>query len=153
MKLMPYVISKEDAIFKEILANFMMLSQTEKGLNVVKSLIASLKNLQAQVLIVTAIKERAQSYIENLYSNYAFQMIVKQWPIAVTQPLFLHMFSKVQYYSLQQCSPEEFKLRYMNELIDSKDLSSMCLTSNDGESFRKLCSSEDDQYCKLRLQN
>ena len=152
---MPYVTNKEDPIFKEILANFIMLSQTEKGLNVVKSLIASLKNMQAQVLIVTAIKERAQSYIENLYSNYAFQMIIKQWPFTVTQPLFSQILSKVQYYSLQQCAsnvveaivynaPEEYRLRYICELIESKDLSSMMLTSHDGKSIWKLCSSEDD---------
>ncbi len=152
---MPYVTGKEDPIFKEILANFIMLSQTEKGLNVVKALIASLKNSHAQVLIVTAIKERAQSYIENLYSNYAFQMIVKQWPYTVTQPLFLHISSKVQYYSIQQCSsnvveaiiynaPEEYKLRYISELIDAKDLSSTLVISYDGQSIRELCSPEDD---------
>jgi hypothetical protein len=161
---MQYASSKEDPIFKEVLANFIMLSQTEKGLGVIKSLITSLKSVQAQALIVSAIKDRAQSYIENLYSNYAFQMIIKQWPFTVTQPLFEQLLGKVQYYSLQQCSsnvvealvlnaPEDYKLRYLNELIESPDLSSMTVTSNDDKPIRKLCSSEDDCYCKFRLQN
>ncbi len=141
---MPYITNSEDPIFKEILDNFVMLSQSEKGLNVIKSLIITLKNSHAQALIVAIIKERAQTYIENLFSNYAFQMIIKQWPFIVTQPLFLQIFSNVQIYSLQQCSSnvveavicyasEEYRLRYINELIESKDLSGMALTSCDGK--------------------
>ena len=143
MKLMAYISDHADPFFEQILANFVMLSQTEKGLNVIKALIASLNDIRAQSLIVEAIVDRAQSFIENQYSNYAFQMIIKKWPFIITEPLFSLILNKLPYYSLQRCSsnvveaiiynaPIECKLKYISELIESKDLTSMNVISNDG---------------------
>jgi hypothetical protein len=144
MKLAQYIVHYEDPIFQEILPNFIMLSQTEKGLNVIKSLIYELKDSQSQSMIVAIIQEKAQSYIENLYSNYAFQLIVKQWPYIVTQPLFTLIFNQVQFYSMQQCSsnvveavlynaPEEYRCKYMDEMILSRDICCTILISYHGE--------------------
>ena len=144
MKLAHYIGHFEDPIFQEILPNFIMLSQTEKGLNVIKSLICELKDAQSQSIIVAIIQEKAQSYIENLYSNYAFQLIIKHWPYIVTLPLFSLIMNRVQFYSMQQCSsnvveavlynaPEEYRCKYMDEIILSRDICCTLLISHNGE--------------------
>ena len=159
MKLAQYIAHFDDPLFQEILPNFVMLSQTEKGLNVVKSLIYELKDSQSQSVIISKIVEKAQSYIENLYSNYAFQLIVKHWPFMVTQPLFYLIFNKVQLYSLQQCSsnvveavlynaPEDYRCKYMDEVIECRDICCIVVTSYNGEQIWDLCNPEDAEFSK-----
>lgn len=154
MKMVQYITDISDPIFNEVMANFVMLSQTEKGLNVVKELIALLSDSKAQLQIVDMIVKNAQSYIENQYSNYATQLIVKKWSVEVTRPLFLSIIGKVRYYSMQKCSsnvveaflynaPEEFKVRYIDELAHSKNLTGTRVISDDGECVRLFCSSEN----------
>ena len=125
--------------FKEIFSKFIMLSQSEKGLNVIKTFITELKDEFAQSIIIDLIKQDPLGYIEHAYSNYAFQNIIKQWPLVVTQQLFSLIVHHIQRLSLMQSSsnvievmlhysPIEYKSIYISEITASPDISSTHLT-------------------------
>lgn len=136
MKLMHFIKNEQDPFYQEIHFNFIILSQTEKGLNVIKSFISELKDGYAQSKIVDTIKSTPISYIEDPYSNYAFQNIIKQWPLVITQPLFPLVLGHILQLSIQQCSsnvveamlfhaPLEFRSKYIREITLIADISSM----------------------------
>ena len=136
MKLMRFIKNEDDPFYQEIKNNFILLSQTEKGLNVIKAFISELKDAKGQAKIVDIIKTNSISYIEDPYSNYAFQNIIKQWPLVITQPLFPLLCNNIMRFSVQQCSsnvvetllynaPIEFRKNYIQEIIHLGDISSM----------------------------
>lgn len=136
MKLMRFVQGEDDPFFQEIYYNFIMLSQTEKGLNVIKSFIQELKDKQAQTKIISLITANSIGYIEDPYSNYAFQNIMKQWPQAVTQSLCPLILTHILQLSVQQCSsnvvetmlfnsPPDYRTKYIQEVLSKNDISSM----------------------------
>ena len=134
---MCFVKDYKDEIFEEILPHFVYLSQTEKGLNVAKKLVSSLKCKTAQGLIVAKVKN-AVGFIEDFYSNYVIQLIIQSWSIDVVQELFHIINGKIQEYSLQKSSsnvietmiyysPEDIRRKYFEEIaslpnIDSTDI-------------------------------
>ena len=135
MKLMRFIKNGQDSFYQEILYNFITLSQTEKGLNVIKSFIQELKDEQCQLKVIDIIKSNPINYIENPYSNYAFQNIIKQWPLVITNSLFPLILTHILQLSVQQCSsnvietmllnsPLEYRAKYINEVTSQKDVSS-----------------------------
>ena len=137
-KVMCFVKDYKDDIFEEILPHFIYLSQTEKGLNVAKKLVVSLKCKTAQGLIVTKVKT-AVSFIDDFYSNYVIQLIIQSWPIEVVQELFYLICGKIREYSLQKSSsnvvetmisysPDHIRQKYFEEIASLPNLESTLFT-------------------------
>lgn len=130
IKLMSFIEDERDIIFKEILHDFINLSQTEKGLNVIKKFIVELKSIHAQYLVIAQIMQNPIQYIEHYYSNYAYQLIIKHWSRECIRPLFECVVGCVCYLSNQKCSsnvietlmtnaPVELLPIYIKEITDS----------------------------------
>ena len=130
IKLMSFIESEKDTLFIEILRDFIKLSQTERGLNVIKVFIVGVKSVGAQCLVIEKIMENPIQYIEHYYSNYAFQLIIKNWSLSSTKALFETVFGRFSYLSNQKCSsnaietlmlnaPVDILSRYIKEVIDS----------------------------------
>jgi len=101
---MHYITDEKDSIFQIILKYFIQLSQTEKGLNVIKEFVVCLKSTTAQHLIAKKVIEIDIPYIEHGYSNYAFQLMISKWPCDVTAPLFAMIKGNVARLCNQKCS-------------------------------------------------
>lgn len=164
MKLMRFITNDEDTFYQEIKNNFILLSQTEKGLNVIKSFITELKDFKGQAQIISIIMENSLSYIEDPYSNYAFQNIIKQWPLVITQPLFPLIYNNIMRLSVQQCSsnvveallynaPLEVRKNYIREIISISDISSMMINRFGNFVLQKVISiaSPDEKQQVLRI--
>lgn len=132
-KVMYLVKDHKDQIFEEIIPHVIFLSKTEKGLNVVKKLVSSLKCKIAQSIIISKIKEDATDYIENFYSNYVIQLIVQCWPMEVIRDLFPLICGKIKELSIQKSSsnvietmicysPPEMRRKYFAEIASLPDL-------------------------------
>lgn len=140
-KLMAYLTNENDSFFKEMLPNFVKLSKTEKGLNVIKKFIAFLKCEPAQMLVVKVIEHSYVDFIEDTYCNYATQIIIKTWPANVTAPMFPLILGKIERFSIQRASsnvveimmvhsPMDIKKAYFREIAQIKKLHSKLLTRN-----------------------
>jgi hypothetical protein len=136
MKLVNYIEDERDQIFVEIFNNFVSLSQNVNGVNVIKSMITVLKGSQSQKLIIDKILEGHIKFMEDKYSNYAFQHIIANWDFSVTKPLFEAVKTNVSYLSAQKCAsnsiesvflraPIEFLDAYIREI--KADVISTCL--------------------------
>ena len=130
--MMHLIKDHNDPIYNEIFSQFIFLSKTEKGLNVVKKLINELKDLVGQQAIIKLVLENASEYIEDFYCNYVIQLIVQCWPIEVIRPVFLLISDKIRQYSLQKsssnvvetmisCAPMDIKSKYFKEIAEMND--------------------------------
>jgi hypothetical protein len=144
---------EDDGIFKEILLNFSALSKTEKGLNVIKKFISFLSCEAAQRQVVKEIGKWYIDFIENPYSNYATQIIIKGWSASVTAPLFPLILGKIERFSTQRVasnvvevmlehSPIPIRREYFKEIASIKPLHSNSINRNHSEHIWKLCHSE-----------
>jgi hypothetical protein len=129
----------KDQIFEEVIPHVIFLSKTEKGLNLVKKLVSSLKCKVAQSMIISKIKEDSTDYIENFYSNYVIQLILQCWPMESIQDLFPLICGRIKEFSLQKSSsnvietmicysPPEIRRKYFEEIASLPDLYSKRLT-------------------------
>ena len=129
----------KDDIFTEIYPHFVYLSKTEKGLNVVKKLIIELIDSTTQKMLVSKVLENSKDFIDDYYCNYAIQLMVQQWPINITQELFMLIIGKIKQYSLQKsssnvvetmicCCPLYIRSAYFNEIASLSDIHGIPVT-------------------------
>ena len=122
-----------DELFIEIFPHFVPLSKTEKGLNVIKKLIIAINDYTTQKKLAQVVLENSSVFIDDYYSNYAIQLMVQQWPINITQQLFMLICGRIKQYSLQKSSsnvvetmicysPPHIRSLYFHEIASLPDL-------------------------------
>ena len=99
---MKLIKGSQDEIFQEILPQFVTLCKNERGLNVMKKMIAELKDIESRLAIIEIVKQNGRLFIENYYCNYAIQLIVQIWPSDITVDIFKLICGKIMAYSLEK---------------------------------------------------
>jgi hypothetical protein len=102
MKLVHYIEDEKDQIFVEILNTLMSLSQNMNGVKVINEMLNVLKSPECRKMIIGKILEDPIKFMEDMYSNYAFQYIIANWDFSITKPLFEKAISNVTYLSTQK---------------------------------------------------
>jgi len=128
MKITQYIEDEKDPLFLVILPYFISLSHTEKGLNMVKKLVVSLKCKKAQFFLLQKILEDPIDYISDPYCNYSYQLIIQNWEFSVTEPLFKAVCGNVICLSNQKYSSNVIEVLFENApcSIMSEYISELC---------------------------
>jgi len=135
---MHLIKSENDDIYLEILPNFVSLSKTEKGLNVIKKLIIEIRWEKPQQTLINLVLANQKDFLEDFYCNYAIQLMVQTWRTDMTVSLFSLILGKIKQYSLQKSpsnvvetmivnSDPQMRAQYLKEIKEMVDLHCMVL--------------------------